>query len=125
MRSAWVFSGVDFGHAGEGAVIERGDLLARRDPAVQPRQLRQAQGALHVRQAVIVAQLGHVIGMGAAGFARAMVAVDAVIAEAAHMGGHLRIVGHRHAAFAGGQMLDRMEGETGNIAPGCRVLRPL
>ncbi len=48
-------------------------------------QLRHAQRALHVRQPVIVAKLGHVIGMRAGGLAAAMIAADAMIAERPHM----------------------------------------
>ena len=54
--------------------------------------------------------------MRALGLTRAMVTVDAVIAEAPHMRRHFRIIGGAHAAFAGRHVLDGMKRETGDIA---------
>ena len=54
--------------------------------------------------------------MGARRLAAAVIAGNAVIAEGAHMRRHGRILRHRHAAFAGGQMLDRVKRETRDIA---------
>src|ERR1700677_2005174 len=98
--------GDDFSDVRQSLIIGTCNRLTCANPTLQARQLSQAQGALHVRQAVIETQFGHVVGMRATGFTRAMVAVDAVIAEAAHMRGKGGIMREGHATLACGQMLD-------------------
>ena len=81
-------------------------------------QLLQAEGGADLIDAVVVAEVQHVIGE--------VVALVAVVGQAGHAVGALEadglgqivIIRHEHAAFAGGEILVGEETEDADLAPG-------
>ena len=77
-----------------------------------------AQGALDVRDPVVVAELHHFVEPGPGLLPLAMVRGDAEAPELAHGRCVLRIVRDDHAALARGHVLDRVEAEHGQVRQG-------
>src|ERR1043165_7914753 len=93
----------DLGRAGEEAVVARGDGAAARDAVAQLAQLARAEGALEVGDAIVEAELHHLVEPRP--LALAVVPRDAVVAENAHAARELRVVRRDHAALAGRDVL--------------------
>ena len=103
---------------GEGLPVGMDQLAAQVVVVGQLFQLFQPQGGADLIDAVVVAQVQHVIGE--------VVALVAVVGQAGHAVGALQadvlrqgvVIRHDHAAFAGGEVLVGEEAEDADLAPG-------
>ena len=107
-------------HVREGRVVEGSNLLPLRNPARQPFELGKAECALNIGQAVVIAELDHVIGERADAFASAVIRIDTVIAKAPHVLGNLGVISQAHPAFARRDVLHRVEGKARYIRESAR-----
>src|SRR6185312_2720444 len=121
---------------GEKRVIALGEVAACRRELIELAELTLGESAVDVAEPVIEAQRGHLvipgIDLGIPGGALETcflvgelrgVAIDAVIAEHSETPRQIGLVGERRAAFAGGDVLDRMEGENRDVAIGAAADR--
>src|SRR5208283_3322492 len=90
-------------------MVLSGDFLAPRQCCVYPLQLADSQRATHLRQAVVVSELGMlepIVGIR-----------PALIAQCPELRGNARILRNQHSAFAGGDLLIGIESEDAGMAP--------
>src|SRR5207253_9563287 len=95
-----------------------GDRLAAREEAVQLAELRATERALQIGEPVVVAEVYHLRPQAAVRVARARVAGQPVVAEAAYALGQRGVVGRHHAALARRDVLDGVQAEHGEAGAG-------
>src|ERR1700704_1910693 len=83
------------GHSREQGIVTRRDFPTPGEPARKPAKLAAAEDSLEIRQAIIVSEIDHVIGMRHALLTLAVIRDDAVVAETA-CGRGASGVGKRH-----------------------------
>ena len=117
--SASSASGVRLRQIAQRVAVQRGELGALLDEAVEPRELVDAERRLEIGEVVLEARHDRLVAdRRAPGVARGGVAVDAVEAQPPHALGDLRIGRRHHAALGGGEVLGRVEAEAGRVRPG-------
>lgn len=98
--------------------VTMGNFAALGDPAFQIGHLAQPQCCLDIGHSVVEAQHLLLVVPGAVRLIDKVFRIpgDAVAAQHAHGFGNCGVVGHCHAAFAGGDDLHRVEAENGDVA---------
>jgi len=104
--------------SGQGGVIGSRKFMTLLEPGRQFFKLAGTQGALNVRDAIIIPQLHHFIKPAADSFPLGGCGRNAVVAENAHVPRQGGVIRQAHAAFAGGDVLDRMKAEHGDVRQG-------
>ncbi len=102
-----------------------GDFPPPREPALQFRQLAQAQGGLKIGQSVVIAQIRHLVVPGTGRRALVVISAEPVVPKTPHQLGQRLVAGGDHSAFAGGDRLDRVEAEGGQVGQAAHRLAPL
>ena len=100
---------------GQPLAVARGQAPARLRPRVQPAQLHAQHRRLHLVEPAAVAELDVVIAAGVA-----------VVAQPAHVLGHVVAIREQQAGVAAGaEVLGRIERQAGDVAPAAdRAARP-
>lgn len=103
---------------GQHLEVAAGQLTTLMDPIFQIGHLAQPQCGLDIGHAVVEAEQLLLVVPGAVRLVDEILrlAGDAVATQQTHGLGQHCVIGHRHAAFAGGDDLHRMEAEDGDVA---------
>src|SRR5205807_1410231 len=104
--------GDDAVYGGQPLVVSQGEAPAVRQDAVQPSHLDQPDRRLHVRHAVVEAELRVLLQLERSGLVpRQVRGGGSVRAEAAEPGRGITVGGRDHAALTGGDALAGVEAE--------------